>query len=508
MSSTSDNKRIAQNTILLYIRTVIVLVISLYTSRLILKALGVDDLGIYNVVGGIVLLMGFFRNALARATSRFITYEIGNGSGDATLNRVFTSAMTIHIIIAAIALLLGETVGYYIFKEWTVIPAERLQAAFIVYQCSLIIFVLQLMTTPYESVIIAHEDMNVYAYLSILSVVLKLGVVLLLFTDSADRLILYGVLLVLMDFLLLLIYMVYSNRKYLYLHFILIWDKTYSRQMFAFSGWTLLGSSTNAATQQGVSLLFNNFIGLVANTALGFASQVNSALQSFVGSFQTAFNPQVIKLYAQNDLKQMRLLMTRASKYSFMLAYVIALPLIANMEFVLGIWLGDVPKYTVEFCQLILICCIIDSTTGVLNTAITATGNIKGFQIGISISFILDLLTAALLLVIQFSPVLVFASRIITRGLINMAIELYFVRKQLKFRVRSYIKDVLIPIILTGILTVPPIFLITINCDNWLSLLISCSVSVVLCGIITYFIFFNKHEREVVINSILARIKR
>ena len=500
-----NNKRIAINTVLLYIRTVIVLIISLYTSRLILKALGVEDLGIYNVVGGIVALMAFFRSALTKSTSRFITYEIGENGRQELLSRIFSSAMTIHILIAVVALVLGETFGLLILEHWTDIPELRQDAAFVVYQCALGIFCLQLLIAPYESIIIAHENMSVFAYMSILNALLKLGIVYMLLLTSMDRLVLYGLLMLSVDIIILSFYYIYDKKKYPEFKFKFIWDMEYSRKMFSFSGWTLLGSSTNAATQQGISLLFNNFVGLIANAALGFANQINGAVSNFVSSFQTAFNPQIIKLYARQELEQMHLLMCRASKFSFVMAFVLALPLISNMNFVLHVWLGEVPPYTVEFCQLILVCCVIDSVSGVFNTAITATGKIRGFQIGISCSFLLDLFTATLLLLMDLHPALVFGSRIITRGFINMLIMLFFTKKQLKFSIRHYAIIVLVPILISLIITIPIIWGVAFLLDGWQSLFVSCIVSVVLMFVITYFVVMDKRER-IRVNAVLVKM--
>lgn len=509
MGGISDNRRIAKNTVLLYIRTAVVLFISLYTSRLVLKVLGAEDLGIYNVVGGIVALMIFFRSALSKSTSRFITYELGGSGGSSALKRIFSSAMTIHIVIAIAALIIGETIGLLILEHWTDIPNVRRDAAFWVFQSASGVFCLQLIIAPYESVIIAHENMSVFAYMSIFTVLLKLGVVCLLQGSSADRLVLYGLSLFLIDLLGLIIYYQYNKKKYPVFRFCFLWDREYSRKLFSFSGWTLAGSSANAATQQGVSLLFNNFVGLIANTALGFANQVNSAVSHFVASFQTAFNPQIIKLYASKEIVQMHLLMLRASKFSFLLAYVLVLPLVANMKYVLSIWLREVPEYTVEFCQLILVCCVIDSISGVFNTAITATGNIRGFQIGISISFVLDLITAAALLMIHWSPALVFGSRIITRGFINMLIMMQFARKQLSFDIKNYVSKVLTPIMVILMVSIPLILLMVSFFHGWQSLIMSCATSILLNGCLAYLLLLEKDERasvNVYIKRIVCRL--
>lgn len=453
--ATSDNKRIARNTIYLYLRTMVVMLVSLYTSRLVLQVLGETDLGIYNLVGGIVTLMAFLHTAQTKATSRFITYNLGNKSAQQVLQRTFSVCMTIHILISIVILAIAETIGLYIVNFWTSIPADRVVAANWVYQFSVCTFVLHFLRVPYDAVIIAHEDMSVYAYMSVFEVALQLLMVFSLSRLGGDHLTLYGFLLMAIAVVLLLCYQNYVRRKYPTYRFRWMWNKAESKKILSFSGWTVIGSTSNTATQQGVSLLLNNFVGLVANTALGFAQQLNTAVGRFVSSFTTAFNPQIIKLYAEKNYDAMFTLMNRASKFSFILCYAMALPLIINMPFLLHFWLGTVPRLTVEFCQLIIVCTVIDATTGVFNTAITATGQVRNYQIGISISFLLDLLCAWLLLLLGLHPALVFGSRIITRGVFNMLVGFFFARRQIGFSLRRYAREVLLPVTLTLIVTIP-----------------------------------------------------
>lgn len=286
--------------------------------------------------------------------------------------------MTIHIAIAIIGLLLGETVGLWIITHWTDIPLARQESAMWVYQFALIVFFIHIIRVPYDSIVVAYEKMSMFAYLSILEAVLQLGLVFLLMTISGDNLVLYSGSVAFIAFILYICYYLYVRQNFLVFKFKPQWEKEYSIRILSFSGWTLIGAGANTATQQGVNLLMNNFVGLIANAAIGFASQVNIAVGKFINGFSTAFTPQIIKLYARNDYTSLYLLINRSSKSSFALCYLMALPLIINMEFVLSVWLGDnVPMFTKEFCQLILICTIIDATTGVYNTTITATGKIR-----------------------------------------------------------------------------------------------------------------------------------
>lgn len=506
MSSVNDNKRIAKNTIFLYIRTIVVLLVSLYTSRVVLQVLGAKDLGIYNVVGGIVTMMSFFQAAQTKATSRFITYELGKHSSNKILQKVFSVCMTIHIIIAVISLIFGETVGLWIIIHWTDIPLERQAAAMWVYQFALIVFCCQIVRVPYDAIVVAHERMSMYAYMSILEAVLLLGMAFLLMVTPGDSLIYYSASVAFIAFIVFLCYYIYVHRLFDAYRYKLLWDKEYSMRILSFSGWTLLGSSANTATQQGTNLLMNNFVGLIANAALGFASQVNIAVSKFVNGFSTAFTPQIIKLYAKKEYESMHILMNRSSKFSFVLCYLMALPLITNMGFILSLWLGNnIPMYTKEFCQLILVCTIFDATTGVYNTTITATGKIKYYQTAISLSFLLDLACCYVLLVCSINPVFVFGSRIMTRGIINMLIGLYFVKSYTHFDILNYSKTVLLNIILTMIISILPVYFIAKVTDGWICLISTSLVSVLLITICSLYIIMTQSERQSVLSKLLRK---
>lgn len=501
----NNNKRIAQNTIFLYLRTILVMLVALYTSRLVLQALGETDLGIYNLVGGIVTMMTFLQAAQTKATSRFITYNLGKGSTAESQKRIFSLCMTIHIIIVLIAVGIAETIGLWIINCWTEIPPERICAANIVYQFSILTFIVHFIRVPYDSVIIAHEKMSIYAYMSILEVLLQLTVVYLVIQIATDSLILYGGLIGLVAFIIFICYAIYVRLKYREYKFHWLWDKKESWEIMKFSGWTLLGSSANTATQQGVSLLFNNFIGLVANTALGFSNQVHTAVGRFVSSFTTAFNPQIVKYYAQQDMTSMHLLMTRAAKFSFVLCYIMALPLIVNMDFILHLWLGNVPMYTTEFCQLILACTVIDATTGIYNTAITATGKIRNYQIGIALSFFLDLICAAFLLILGFHPAIVFGSRIVTRGFINMIIGMYYGEKLLEYHWSTYLKKVLLPVLGVLSFSIPIVYYISTLTEEWTKLISTTFVGFITIILVTFAIVMNHHERSKIYSFITKK---
>ena len=507
MASISNSRRIAQNTVILYIRTAVVLLVSLYTSRLVFQSLGESDLGIYNLVAGIVTLMTFLQSAQTQATSRFITYSLGEHSSKDSQSNIFAICVTNHFIIAIAAIVFTETLGLWAVNNWTSIPGNRVGTANIVYQFSILTLVIQTIRTPLDSVVIAHEKMSAYAFMSLLESFLLLSIAIILTHYHGDRLLLYGALVAMVGMIVFIAYFVYVRIKFGYYQFRWHWDKEKSVQVLSFSGWTLLGSGTDTAAQQGVSLLLNNFVGLVANTALGFAQQVNNAIRRFVTSFSTAFTPQVIKLFAEGNTTDMHILVRRASKFSFVLCYAIALPLIANMPFVLDLWLGDVPMLTTDFCQMILICSIFDAITGVFYTSINATGRIRNFQIWISISFLLDLLCAFLLLKSNIKPSLVFGSRIITRGVFNMLIELYFMKKYLSFDIKTYLGEVMFPISLTLAVSIPAIILVCKVTTGWHQLIFTTLLSTLLIGFCSYIFILNKREKTAIIQEIRKRLR-
>ena len=506
MTRVSNNRRIARNTVLLYIRTIIVLFISLFTSRLILKALGAEDLGIYYVVAGIVALMAFLQSAQAKSTSRFITYKLGLESSTDDLNRTYSICMTIHILMMLVIFALAETVGLYIISNWTSIPDDRMFAANIVYQFSVFTFMAHFVRVPLDAVIIAHEDMSIYAYMSIFEVALQLAGVYFLIQFGGDRLVLYGGVIFCISVILFLTYYGIVKKTHKVYKYNWTWDKNESMTILSFSGWTMLGSTANTATQQGVNLLLNNFVGLVANTALGFAHQVHAAVGRFTSNFSTAFNPQIIKLHAQGDNNALQLLINRASKFSFVLCYIMALPIICNMDLVLRIWLGSVPQYTSDFCQLILVCAVIDATSGPFNTAITATGKIRNYQILISISFLLDLLTAFVLLKLGFRPQIVFGSRIITRGFINFAIGLFYSKSLLEFNIPTYFKTVLFPVLLTILLSSITVYFASLFSNEWVKFGVTFLTGELVVCLSSVFIIMSASERKRVLGFVKSKL--
>lgn len=351
------------------------MLVSLYTSRVVLDTLGVEDYGIYNVVGGVVAMFGFINGAMSTSTQRYLTFELGRGDFEC-LHKVFSTAVIIHALISLLVVFLAETVGLWFFYHKMVIPEMRLNAAMWVYQFSVLATVVMIMSVPYNASIIAHERMSAFAYISVLEVVLRLLVVYLLQIGHLDKLALYAVLIFMVQLGIRILYGIYCSRHFEETRFRWLWDKILFREMLGFAGWNLWGNCAGVAFTQGVNLLLNMFFGPVVNAARGIAVQVQAAISQFSINFQTAMNPQITKSYAVQDYAYMHSLIFRSSKFTFYLLLLFSLPVMLETEAILRLWLGTVPEYTVIFIRLMLCVTIVDSVANPLMVSASATGRV------------------------------------------------------------------------------------------------------------------------------------
>jgi O-antigen/teichoic acid export membrane protein len=356
------------------------MIVSLYTSRVILNVLGVEDFGIYNVVGGVVTMFGFLNGAMASATQRFLSIELGK-KDIIRLKKIFNATQVIHFGIAILVLVLAESIGKWVFNMYLNISIERINSARWVYQFAVLSLMISIIQVPYNSVILAREKMSVYAYISIIDVLLKLLVVFLLKLITIDKLKLYGLLLCSVSFIIALIFRLYSKRQFEETRFQLVKDKFLYKTLINYSWWNLFGVIASISKSQGVIVILNIFFGTVVNAAQGVANQVSGAINMFVSNFQIASNPQIIKSYAINDKEYMNNLIIRTAKFSFYLIFILTLPIILEIDYILKLWLKIVPGYTAIFTVLILISAIIDAFSGPLMTALQATGKIRKYQI-------------------------------------------------------------------------------------------------------------------------------
>ena len=388
-----DNKkhsRIVKNSLFLYFRMILTLAVTLYTSRVVLNVLGVEDFGIYNVVGGVVTMMAFLSGARSSATQRFLSFELGKGDRNQLAN-VFKMSVNIYFLIILIVVLLGETVGLWFINTQLKIPAERMLTANWVYHCALFSFCCTILSVPYNALIIANEKMSAFACISIIDVTLKLMVAYLLPKLAGDPLGHYAQMLALVSIIITFSYYIYTRKRIAESYYSWYWDPFLFKTLFSYTGWNLFGNLASVITNQGVNILLNIFFGAAVNAARAIAYQVNSAVMGFVSSLQMAINPQIIKSYANENYQYMLQLVFAGAKYSFFLLYILAVPFILKPELVLGLWLGTVPKYASEFCRLVVIDSLMISMSGTLMTAFQATGNIRRYQVVVGLVIMCNL---------------------------------------------------------------------------------------------------------------------
>lgn len=447
-----NNKRIAKNTLMLYIRMLLIMVVNLYTSRVILQALGVEDFGLYNVVGGVVVLFTFINNAMVTSTQRFLNFEIGRNDIEEA-QKVFSASLNIHFLIAGIFLLLAETVGLWFLNQYIQIPDGRETAANLVYQFSVIVSILNIIRSPYNAAIIAHEHMSFYAYVSIIEVILKLAIVYMVYL-FADRLIAYAFLMMLVTLIVLGVYYIFCRKKYQICKYRFEYDKKRYLSLTSFSGWSLFGSLANMGASQGINIILNMFFGVAVNAAMGIANQVNAAVYQFVSSFQTAFNPQIIKSYAAGDRTYFISLIMNTSRYSFLLLFLLALPIYICCPEILSIWLGTVPEYAVEFCRLMLLFLLIDAVQGPLWVSAQATGKIKNYQILMSVLILLNLPITYVLLVFFKNPEIALIVRVAVNFITAVARVIYL-NHLYDFPIWIYMKEVIFRCLLVLLVAYP-----------------------------------------------------
>lgn len=376
----SSNKRIAKNTLILYVRWVFVIAINLYTVRLLWKVLGIENYGIYNVVGGIVLMFAFLNNAMISSSQRFITFALGKSDIE-RLQKTFSISVSVHIFLAILVLLLGETIGLWFLNFKLNIPSNRIYAANWVYQSSVLVFIINMISVPYNACIVAHERMKIFGYFGILDVLLKLLIVIILSYLPFDKLVSYSLLFLMEAICMRSLYTFYCRRNFVECHYKRHKDNKLIKEMFSFAGWSFVGNMGISIRDQGLNILINIFFNVTVNAAKGIANQVGAAINTFASSFTMALNPQITKRYASGDFSGMINLVFRGCKYTFLLMSIIIIPLIFCIPDVLKLWLTDVAQYTVGFVQLILILALVECVTSPIVTALQASGKIKKFQI-------------------------------------------------------------------------------------------------------------------------------
>ena len=510
MSDTSSaNKRIAKNTLVLYVRMLFTMGISLFTSRVILQTLGVEDYGISSVVGGVISMFTFINAAMVSSTQRYLNFELVRGDAN-QLRSVFSTSLQIHALIALAIIVLSETVGLWFLNEKLVIPEARMTAAMWVYQCSILSCAVSIMSTPYNAVIVAHEKMSAFAYISILDVSLKLLVVYLLVVLPFDKLIILAILNLLVQLFIRYIYTIYCHRHFPESYFQFRFNKTLFKEMFGFAGWSFWGNLAAILYTQGLNMMLNIFFGPIVNAARGIAVQVQSAVQQFVGGFQTALNPQITKNYASNNLPQMHSLMFRSARFSFLLLFFLSLPVLMETNFILTLWLKTVPDDAVIFTQIMICISLIYTTANPCVIANQATGKVKIYQMVVGGILLLILPISYVVLKLGAPAYSVFIVHFCIESLAQFS-RMYMLRKLIHLPLWQYMKNIYIPIVSTvAIAIILPLVVRMQVAEGWLRFLAVGFTCVLSVGASSYFIGFTKQERVFFLDKSLRllRIKR
>lgn len=484
------------------------MVVSLYTSRVILNALGVEDYGIYNVVGGVVTMFSMLSGSLNAAISRFLTFELGTGNTD-KLKKIFSSSITIQFALAAIIVILAETIGLWFMNAKLVIPEERMVAANWCYQFSVLTFAINLINVPYNAAIIAHEKMSAFAYISIVEAVVKLVIAWTIVVTPIDRLIYFGGMLCLLSLVLRLVYGWYCKRKFEECTYTFIYDHDLLKQIFGFAGWNFIGASSSVLRDQGGNIIINLFFGPNVNAARAIAVKVNAVITGFIQNFMTAINPQITKSYASGDREYMFKLVFQGARLSYYILLLISLPVILNTHYLLVVWLKLVPEHTVLFVQLTLIFAMCECISNPLITAMLATGKIRNYQIIVGGLQMLNLPLAYICLKFGGSPESVlYVSIFISQCC--LAARLWMLRGMIGLKVISYLKNVYFNVIIVTVISaIIPLFIVRFFEESALSF-VSISGIAIICTIITALIVgCNKEERQMVytqMNKIFQKI--
>lgn len=493
----SQNKRIAKNTLLLYLRQIVVMIISLYTSRIVLATLGVIDYGIYNLVGSFVMMFTFIRSAMGNATNRYIAYAIGKNDHE-RLKTVFSTCLRVHWILAFLIVLLAEVVGIYIFCTDINIPADRMTAAFITFQLSVFTCALGVICVPYDAEIIAHEKMSAFAYMSLLDVTLKLIIVYLLIISPWDKLVVYAILLAIIQLIDRLIYSIYCRHNFFEVREKGSVDNTLVKEMFGFAVWNLVGNSATMSCTPIINIILNAFFGPVVNAARGVASQVQSAIKSFVSNFQLAVIPQITKSYAIGDIERMRTLIISSCKYSYFMLLLFSLPVFFEAETLLSLWLVEIPPYTVTFLQLVLVVMSIETLEQPLHVANLATGKIKFFQTMKGISLFTMLPFAYLALKFGMPAESVFVVQAIVT-LFSLLVQIKILGGLIQLPFLLFIKEVFGRAVFVTVMAFPiPLIAKCLIKNEFVDLFIVCVLTVICVLASTFFFGLNQNERKAV----------
>lgn len=504
-----NTKRIAKNTIFLYLRSIVVMAVGIFTSRVVLQTLGIEDYGIYTVVGGFVAMFSILSASLVNASQRFISYEMGREKPQ--MSRIFSGTMSIHLLLAVVVLIALESFGVWFLNTRLNISADRMNAANWVFQCSVFSFCINLISVPYNACIIAHERMSIFAHVSIFEAFAKLGIVYLLWVTELDRLLVFAFLMLVISVTLRFIYSIYCKKHFDECKFHFVIDKPLFKKMLGFIGWNFIGSTVGILVTQGISILINMFFSVALNAARGVAEQVNAAINSFVTNFMTALNPQITKSYAANDYEYMNVLLCRGAKYASILYWFMALTFFVETDQVLHIWLVEVPPYASIFMRLTIICSIFQSLSHTLYIGMLATGNIKMYQIVMGTLYAGSFILCYVFFKMGLGPEFGYISTIIAYA-VAVFVRLWLLKRMIpEFSPKIYIVQVLIKAIVVIIMSTGISFALRNLCgisNIYWELLFMLIVSLLSVALVAYTLALSKSERLMVNLQIKKVIKK
>ena len=502
----SKNKLILKNTIVLYIRSFIVMLIALYSSRIILHSLGISDYGLYNVIGGVAALFSFFRTTMTKCTQRFL--NVGMIEKEYDLRIIFSTSMNIHLFIGFITLLVTETIGLWFLNYHIQIPLGREFAANIVYQTTIISLILTIISVPYNAEIIAHEDMGVFAFVSITDALLKLLISFAIAFDKGDRLILYSLLMMLISILNLLLYYAYCKRNYTESKYVFIYNKMLTKEMFSYTSWTVVGQASVIGTNQGNNILINIFHTVTANAAMGIAYQVKGAVVALTSNFQMAFNPQITKSYASKDYEYLAKLVFTTSKISYIILLITSLPIMFNINTILGFWLIEVPPATGVFCILIISDSILNALGAPFNYTALSSSKIKWFQIFTSIAFLSDIVILLPLFWCGLPAVTALVVKTFSMIMVT-GVRIYFAHREVNtIRLSSFLQEVLLPLTVSTILSIIFGLFVFYYTDDFSTIIIATILLICATIIFNWLVSLTRSERQMIKNGIARFVNK
>ena len=503
MSIASKNKRLAINTMLLYFRMLLIMAVSFFSTRIVFNTLGEVEYGIYITVGSLAATFGIITGSLTAAVSRYLNIELGKGDSN-NLSKIFSTSILIHVTLAIIILILAELLAPWFIENKLTIPADRINAAVGVFHCSIITFVINLISIPYTACIISHENMKIYAYISFIEAILTLIFVYLLSIAPYDKLVTYAFLMMLVVIIKLVCYQQYCHHHYIESHFHFVIDKKLIKEMFGFASWNMIGSSSVILSDQGVNILLNILCNNpIVNAARGLAMQVNQAVNSFAQNFMTALNPQITKSYGAGDFDSYKKTMINGGRFSMSLLTLLALPILVETDYILHLWLGEVPDYAVYFVRLILLFAISESMSTTFTTGLLATGKIKKLQLLVGGCRFLNFPISYFALYMGYSPEITIIIAIILSQ-VNLFIRLRLLNKYIHISIFDFYYNVVFKEIIT--ILVPLIATMQMTQylpNNFGRLIITTITTTLLSFVCVWYIVCNKEER----NYILTKIK-